>query len=221
MGRSERMPLSPRPRSDEVAAFVDQARKAPVPSAGRGRLIFALDATMSRQPTWDLAQALQGHMFDAAARVGGLDVQLVYFRGQNECRASGFVSGGAGLATMMSRISVSGGLTQLRRVLAHARDEAKRGGVGALVFVGDAMEEGIDQVLQTSGELALAGVKAFMFQEGDDPKARFAFQETARLTGGAYGAFDAGRRASGGVIASCCDLRRGRARCPRSSGSGG
>ena len=80
-------------------------------------------------------------------------------------------------------------------MLAHARDEARRAKVGALVFVGDAMEEGVDPLMRIAGELALAGVKAFMFQEGDDPAARRAFQEIARLTGGAYGAFDAGAAA--------------------------
>ena len=94
-------------------------------ASGRGRLIFALDATMSRQPTWDLAQSLQAKMFEAAGSLGGLDVQLVYFRGLNECRASNFVSGGQGLAQLMSRIEVRGGSTQIRRVLAHARDEAE------------------------------------------------------------------------------------------------
>ena len=190
---SGQKPLAPQAPSAEVAAFVEAARSVPAPSSGmRGRLIFALDATMSRQATWDLAQKLQGRMFEAAAKIGGLDVQLIYFRGMNECRASKFVSGGAGLSDLMSRISVRGGLTQLRKVLIHARTEAKTAKVGALVFVGDAMEEGIDEVLHAAGELALAGVKAFMFQEGHDPAAKRAFQEVARLTGGAYGAFDAG-----------------------------
>jgi hypothetical protein len=184
---------APRPASAEVAAFVEAARRVPAPAtSGRGRLIFALDATMSRQATWDLAQALQGKMFEAAANAGGLDVQLVYFRGMNECRASAFVSGGRGLAELMSRISVRGGTTQLRKVLRHARDEAKSAKLGALVFVGDAMEEKIDRLAATAGELAIAGVKAFMFQEGDDPAARRAFKEIARLTGGAYEAFNAG-----------------------------
>jgi hypothetical protein len=131
-------------------------------------------------------------MFEAAAEIGGLDVQLVYFRGRGECRASRFVSQGEGLAALMSAISVRGGMTQVRRVLVHARDEAKAARVGALVFVGDAMEENFEEVLGAAGELALAGVKAFMFQEGDDPNVRRAFQEIARLTGGAYGAFDSG-----------------------------
>jgi hypothetical protein len=182
--------------ADDIAAFVEAAKKVPAPAAsGRGRLIFALDATMSRQPTWDLAQTLQAKMFQAAAGLGGLDVQLVYFRGMGECRASNFVSGGQGLAELMSRIEVRGGSTQIRKVLAHARDEARRAKVGALVFVGDAMEENPDRLAVLAGELALLGVKAFMFQEGRDPAARRTFGEIARLTGGAYGAFDTGASA--------------------------
>ena len=188
--------LTRRSGADSIAAFVEAAKKVPAPAAsGRGRLIFALDATMSRQPTWDLAQTLQAKMFQAAAGLGGLDVQLVYFRGMDECRASNFVSGGNGLAELMSRIEVRGGSTQIRKVLAHARDEAKRAKVAVLVFVGDAMEENPDRLAVLAGELALLGVKAFMFQEGPDPWARRAFSEIARLTGGAFSAFDAGASA--------------------------
>jgi hypothetical protein len=181
--------------STEIAAFLAEAKRTPALTATRGRLIFALDATMSRQPTWDLAIQLQARMFEAAAAVGGLAVQLVYFRGQGECQSSRFVSDGAGLAELMSGLSVRGGITQWRKTLAHARDEARAARVGALVCVGDAMEESLDEVLAVAGELALAGVKAFMFQEGGDKRARTAFQEVARLTGGAYGAFDAGAAA--------------------------
>ena len=109
-------PARPSSAGADIAAFVDAAKKVPAPGgSGRGRLIFALDATMSRQPTWDLAQSLQAKMFEAASGLGGLDVQLVYFRGFNECRASNFVSGGQGLAQLMSRIDVRGGSTQIRR----------------------------------------------------------------------------------------------------------
>jgi hypothetical protein len=95
----------------------------------------------------------------------------------------------------MSRIEVRGGSTQIRKVLAHARDEAKRAKVAVLVFVGDAMEENPDRLAVLAGELALLGVKAFMFQEGHDAGARRAFSEIARLTGGAFSAFDAGASA--------------------------
>ena len=196
MDKNKDSPLTRRDGAEGIAAFVDAAKKVPAARAsGRGRLIFALDATMSRQPTWDLAQSLQAKMFEAAGSLGGLDVQLVYFRGFNECRASTFVSGGQGLKELMSRIDVRGGSTQIGRVLAHALSEAKRAKIAALIFIGDAMEENPDRLASLGGELALIGVKAFMFQEGDDPAARRTFGEIARLTGGAYGAFDAGASA--------------------------
>ena len=176
----------------DIAAFLEEARKVPAVAGKRARLIFALDATMSRQPTWDLALSLQGRMFDAATEIGGLDVQLVYFRGQGECRASRFVGDGRGLGDLMRGISVRGGATQVARVLAHARKEAEAAKVDALIFVGDAMEESADTVLAAAGELALRGVKTFVFQEGGDPRARRTFEEIARLTGGAYSTFDAG-----------------------------
>jgi hypothetical protein len=196
MDKDKNSALSKRSSDSGIGAFLETVRNIPAPAASaRGRLIFALDATMSRQPTWDLAQTLQAKMFQAAAGLGGLEVQLVYFRGMNECRASSFVSGGQGLAELMSRIEVRGGETQIRKVLAHALGEARRAKVAALVFVGDAMEENPDKLAALAGNLALQGVKAFMFQEGRDPAAERSFREIARLTGGAYSAFDAGASA--------------------------
>lgn len=176
-----------------VEAFIETARRTPAQrtGTGRGRLIFALDATMSRQPTWTLAADLQGRMFDVTEALGGLDVQLVYYRGFGECRASPFVSRGAGLAAYMRRLKVAGGRTQIGRVLAHGIAESSREKVGALVFVGDALEERPDELCAQAGELALLGTKLFMFQEGHDRHVAAGFKEMARLTNGAYGRFDA------------------------------
>lgn len=189
-----RRSLDPGSRSSaEVEAFLRRSAEvgpSRPDAATRGRLIFALDATMSRQPTWDLAIGLQARMFDTAASIGGLDVQLVYFRGLNECRASPFVSAGSGLARYMSRITVQGGNTQIGRVLKHVRDEVRAQRVGALIYVGDAVEERVDPLCAIAGELGLLGLKAFMFHEGRDTKAERTFREIARLTGGAYAAFD-------------------------------
>ena len=178
------------PEGTAVDAFLRKASATPAVAGRRGRLVFALDATMSRQPTWDLAQNLQGRMFETAGTLGGLDVQLVFFRGLGECRASRFMADGAGLSALMAKISVRGGETQIRRVLEHVRDETRRAPVGALVYVGDAMEENADELCVLAGELGLLGVKAFMFHEGADPAASHVFREIARLTGGAYAAFD-------------------------------
>jgi hypothetical protein len=184
-------PASSRP---EIEAFLEQVRGlGPAATAGkRGRLIFALDATMSRQPTWDTACTLQADMFREAASIGGLDIQLVYFRGLGECGASGWVAGSDKLAQLMSAISCRGGHTQIGKVLSHARQEHARQRVQALVFVGDAMEEAIDDLCKAAGELGLLGVPVFMFQEGGDPVAENAYREIARLSHGAYCRFDTG-----------------------------
>ena len=178
----------------EVDAFLAKVKTlAPsTQSGGRGRLIFALDATMSRQPTWDTACHLQAEMFREASAIGGLDVQLVYYRGMSECRASSWVSDAKQLAGLMERIDCRGGHTQIGRMLAHARKENERQRVRALVFVGDAMEEKLDDLCAIAGELGLTGVPAFLFQEGDDPIATTAFREIARLSNGAYCRFSQG-----------------------------
>jgi hypothetical protein len=176
----------------ELSAFLDQMRTLTPAASGRGRLIFAMDATMSRQPSWDLALKLQADMFRAVKEVGGLDVQLVYFRGLNETRASKWVGDPDALAKLMGSVACAGGYTQIRKVLAHARSESERTRVNALVYVGDCMEENVDELSQRAGELGLLGVPAFLFQEGDEPKAEGAFKEIARLTRGAYCRFDAG-----------------------------
>ena len=175
----------------EVAAFLAKAQAAPRAGAGRGRLLFALDATMSRQPTWDLACQLQAEMFEAAARAGGLDVQLVYYRGHGEARASRWVSDAEALKRLMTGIACHGGLTQIGRVLEHANRVAATAPLAALVFVGDAMEESADALCQEAGRLALRNTRAFMFHEGGDQRVAAVFREIARLTGGAYLPFDA------------------------------
>lgn len=182
--------VATRSATADISAFLDAARRAD-PSAPRGRLIFALDATMSRQATWDRATALQAEMFEEAGKVGGLDVQLVYFRGFGECRASRFVRDGASLAGLMTKIDCRGGRTQIARVLTHALATAREQPVAAMVYVGDAMEERLDDLAATAGELGMLGTKVFLFQEGRDPSASRAFAEIARLTRGAHLAFDA------------------------------
>jgi hypothetical protein len=176
----------------EVDTFLKQVKGLQPVGSGRGRLIFAMDATMSRQPSWDLALELQADMFNAVKAVGGLDVQLVYFRGLGECQASKWVSDPDALARLMRQVSCAGGYTQIRKVLAHARRESETSKANALIYVGDCMEEDVDELSQLAGELGLIGVPVFVFQEGRDPKAKRAFREIARLSRGAYCPFDAG-----------------------------
>lgn len=191
--RPDGSPAAERSSNDEIADFVSKVKSlAPRSGPGKGRLIFAMDATMSRQPTWDMALSLQSEMFAAVRDVGGLDVQLIYFRGFGECRASKWVSEPMALQRLMTSIACEGGQTQIGKVLSHARREAGKGKVDALVFVGDAMEENIDELCARAGELGLLGVPMFLFQEGRNASVERAFKELAKLTNGAWCRFDAG-----------------------------
>ncbi len=193
--KDSKVPSSGASSDAEIAAFLNKVR-ATTPSRDktdkRGRLIFGMDATASREPTWDRACQIQGEMFAATGELGGLDVQLVFFRGFGECKASKWASDAKAMARLMTSVMCRAGRTQIGRVLSHARGESEKHKVGALVYVGDCFEEDIDKVCHTAGELGLLGVPAFMFHEGGDPLAARAFKEIARLTGGAYCPFDAG-----------------------------
>jgi hypothetical protein len=185
----------PSPSSDaEVKAFLDKVAATPATKAAgaRGRLIFAMDATASREPTWDRACQIQGEMFEATKELGGLEIQLVHYRGFGGFGATPWVTGSSDLVHRMTSVFCLGGQTQIEKVLHHAIEETKQRKVNALVFVGDSMEEEVDALCQLAGELGLLGVPAFMFHEGDDPVAERAFKQIARLTNGAYCPFDSG-----------------------------
>lgn len=182
-----------RSSSAEVDAFLRKVAQsaAPASGAGRGRLIFAMDATASRQPTWDRACHIQGEMFKETSALGGLEIQLIFYRGFGECKASSWITNSDELLRRMTSVSCFAGHTQIGKVLKRAADETRKQKVGALVFVGDAVEEDIDHLGHMAGELGVLGVPCFMFHEGHDPIAAGAFQQIARLSGGAYCAFDA------------------------------
>jgi hypothetical protein len=177
--------------SAEIADFLDKLKEAPArPGGGRGRLIFALDATASREPTWDRACHIQGEMFEVTAALGGLEIQLVFYRGFAECKAGRWVTSAAELHRIMRSVHCAGGETQIERVLSHAIRETNKRRVNALVFVGDAMEEKVDRLCRLAGELGLLGVPIFLFHEGRDPTAAAAFKQMASLSRGAYMSFD-------------------------------
>jgi hypothetical protein len=187
----DKLPSAGKSSRAEVDAFLRRVESMPqIRPEGSGRLIFALDATASREPTWDRACQIQGEMFEATAGLGGLAIQLVFYRGFGECKASRWMTAAPELHRAMRRVSCVGGQTQLERVLGHAVKEAKARRVNALVFVGDAMEENVDTLCRLAGELGLLGVPVFLFHEGGDIAAGRAFRQIARLTSGAYCPFD-------------------------------
>ena len=175
---------------DNFLADMMATKKSDVSASGR--LIFALDATMSRQETWDAACSMQGDMFRTVASIGGLNVQLVYYRGLDECRASRWVTDPEQLAKLMTRIDCRSGHTQIGKVLTHAKRETGLLKVAAVVLVGDAFEEEADEVVPLAQQLGQLNAPVFMFQEGDDRSVEYVFREIAKASGGAYCRFDDG-----------------------------
>jgi hypothetical protein len=182
------------PVRSELDSFLEEVKQLAGGGSGggRGRIIFALDATASRQPTWDTACKLQAEMFREVAVAGGLDVQLVYYRGDDQCAASRWTGDTKHLTKIMTGIMCRAGHTQLRKVLVHAQKETRLLKVGALIFIGDALEEDEDELIPEARELGRLGVPAFMFQEGDNRKVEKVFREIAGVTRGAYCRFDPG-----------------------------
>jgi hypothetical protein len=176
----------------KVDAFLRRLAATPnaAPAGEKGRLLFAMDATASRESTWDRACQIQGEMFSETAALGGLQVQMVYFRGFGEFRASRWLNNSAALVRQMTGVHCMGGHTQIGRVLGHALNETRKKPISALVFVGDCMEENADDLCAQAGELGVRKVPVFVFQEGEDGQARSTFQQMAKLSGGAYCRFD-------------------------------
>lgn len=184
----------PRATGSGVDAFLRKVAAAPAPQAQAGqrcRLLFALDATASRQPTWAQASRVQMEMFSVAAGLGGLEMQVAFYRGFGEFKATPWLSDGADLLRRMSKVGCVGGHTQIARVLRHALNQTRERKVAALVFVGDAVEENPDEICHLAGEMGLNGLPAFLFHEGPDMGAYGVFQQAARLSGGACCRFDA------------------------------
>jgi len=184
--------LTPRSARSEIDAFLQKVAATPVVrrEGSAGRLIFALDATASREPTWDRACQIQGEMFSETEALGGLEVQMAYYRGFGAFNATPWIDNSSALVGYMSGVHCSGGRTQIERVLRHALAETAKHKVNALIFIGDCVEEDIDGLCAIAGELGLRGVPVFIFQEGDEPTAARAFRQIAELTGGAHCRFD-------------------------------
>ncbi|MGR6035239.1 MAG: VWA domain-containing protein [Candidatus Nitrosoglobus sp.] len=178
--------------STEVEAFLKGVATMPhiKPNGRLGRLIFAMDATASREPTWDRACHLQAQMFQETAALGRLEIQLCHYRGFKEFSASPWLRHSDALLAQMIAVTCLGGYTQIEKVLLHTRAEAQRQKVNALVFVGDCMEESVDRLCHIAGKLGILSVPAFVFQEGYDPVAEHTFRQIAKLTQGAYCRFD-------------------------------
>ena len=188
-----KLPADGSSRAD-IDAFLQKVAATPPtkPAGRRGRLLFAIDATASREPTWDMACQIQSEMFASTDDIGGLEVQLAFYRGFGEMKVTNWLESPDELVRRMIKVRCLAGRTQIRKLLRHALKETNSQKVDALVFVGDVVEEDIDELGHFAGQLGLVGTPVFIFHEGGEPISRRAFEQIAKLSGGAYCGFDAG-----------------------------
>ncbi|MEH6580495.1 MAG: VWA domain-containing protein [Halioglobus sp.] len=184
------LPPSKRSSPQAVDRFLKQSRDITAFVEKNPRLLFAIDATASRQPTWDVACQLQGEMFRATHRTASLAIQLCYYRGFHDFFASPWLTDSLELARTMATVHCEGGHTQIGRLLQHALDEHRRVPVKAVVFIGDAIEENPDTLCNLAGQCGLLQLPLFMFLEGREQAAKQAFSQMAKLSGGAFARFD-------------------------------
>ena len=191
--RDPKLPADASSRADIDAFLQKVAATPPTKPAGRpGRLLFAIDATASREPTWDMACQIQSEMFASTDDIGGMEVQLAFYRGFGEMKVTHWLESPEELVRRMIKVRCLAGRTQIRKLLRHALKETNTQKVDALVFVGDVVEEDIDELGHIAGQLGLVGTPVFVFHEGGEPVSRRAFEQIAKLSGGAYCGFDAG-----------------------------
>jgi len=153
--------------------------------------VFALDATASREATWETARRLHRALFEAAADTGGLVIQLCYYRGMGTFEASPWLTSDDELLAHMDRVSCEGGPTQIGKLLRHyLQTGSPTTPVRGLVFIGDAVEEASAGLLNLAGQCRIKNQPIFAFQEGRDGTAADVFKGMAKASGGAYAAFD-------------------------------
>ena len=185
--------ITRRSSHSEIDRFLDNAKSlSRSKTSSSGRLMFAMDATFSRKPAWDMACQIQSEMFLAAGQVGGLKIKLAYYGGFDTFKVSNWVENSSQLLKLMSSVECEGGKTQIGRVLNYAIEQHNKSSIDAIVFVGDCMEENPDILSDMAGQLGLLGVPLFIFQEGSDLIAKQTFKHLCKLSKGAYCSFDIG-----------------------------
>jgi len=179
-------------QSASVKSFLENASRIPAPieANAQGKLVFGMDATASRETCWDMACKIQADMFSQTAIIGKLEIQLCYYHGYNEFYATNWSQNAEQLQQIMTAVTCKAGQTQLKRIIDHTVAQAKTKKINAMVFIGDCMEELIDGLVASAGQLAMRGIPAFIFHEGYDFTAEKTFRKIAEITNGAYHRFD-------------------------------
>ena len=102
----------------------------------RPRLLFAMDATASREAYWNDAKEITGAMFEAVP--GELDVALAYYSGGRRQETTAFSSDARAFLDKVQAVRCSAGRTAVNDTLDKATQIPR---LKALIYTGDCFEE--------------------------------------------------------------------------------
>jgi len=171
------------------AAFTNAEPPAEAGDPVRPRLVFAVDATASREPAWAAARQVTDALVKALP--GELDVALAVHGGSRVHTFTGFTNDAATLRDRAAGVTCQAGLTRLLPILAAS---LKQRAVRVIVYIGDVFEESLPNGRRLADELAERGTKLIVLHDTSDRAARRDaeyFWDLAKRTGGCVLPFDA------------------------------
>jgi hypothetical protein len=155
----------------------------------RPRLVFAVDATASREPAWAAARQVTDALFKALP--GALDVALAVHGGSRVHTFTPFTNDANTLRDRAAGVTCHAGSTRLLPILAAC---LRQQGVRVVVYIGDVFEESVPRGRQLTDAMNAHGAKLIVLHDMADPVARRdaeVFWDLAKRTGGCVLPFDA------------------------------
>ena len=169
-------------------AFLDKVRAAKVVKPldrsavpkKTPRLVFAFDATASREPAWDEARQITDRLF--CSLPGGLDIALAVHGGNTVHTFTPFSSDARSFRDQAAGISCIAGMTRLCTILRRTIDA---GGVKVLLYIGDTYEEDSAEAFALADRCKLHGIRVLILADRADAHALEVFHGIAARTDGA------------------------------------
>jgi hypothetical protein len=154
----------------------------------RPRLIFAVDATASREPAWTAARQVTDVLVKALP--GALDVALAVHGGSRVHTFTAFTSDARTLRDRAAGVSCVAGMTRLLPILSTS---LKHPAVRVVIYIGDLFEENLIRGRQVADAMGAQGTRLIVLHDTADPAARRdaeVFWDLAKRTGGCVLPFD-------------------------------
>jgi hypothetical protein len=155
----------------------------------RPRLVFAVDATASREPAWEAARQVTDALVKALP--GELDVALAVHGGSRVHTFTAFTDDANTLRDRAAGVTCEAGLTRLLPILSAS---LKQPAMRVVIYIGDVFEESVTQGRRIADALGAQGTKLIVLHDTADPAARRyaeVFWDLAKRTGGCVLPFEA------------------------------